>query len=173
MAPSNQVTKDFALARINLVVGADAIVKRLRGKTPLTLIRAPNDQFDPNSVAVFVVSEHGNRRIGYLPPGLAKEIAPLMDAGVKVIAQKAPNPLYGVCQLAYIPPEPAPAEEAAPVVEEAIPEPVAPPPAIELPEGVTQQDLDDATDLPPLGDSRRPRQQEDDSDDEPSSEPNQ
>jgi len=27
-----------------------------------------------------------------------------MDAGIKVIARKANKPLYGVCELAYVPP---------------------------------------------------------------------
>ena len=107
-----------------------------------------------------------------------------MDAGVSVIARKAQNVLYGVCQAAWIPP---------PVVEvysEPIP-PVVTPPAIELPKtevltmfrtaaeieaerlaakGLTYADLDNATDLPPLGDSRRPVQK-DDPDDEPASDP--
>jgi|SRR6185312_9880842 len=156
MAPPNQVTKDFSLARISMVVGADAIVKRLKGRTPLELVRAP-DQFDANSVMVVVPTGHGKRPIGYLPPGLAKSIAPLMDEGVKVIAQKAPNTMYGVCQIAYIPP----AAEAEKPVEPAAAGPTELPDGrytetIELPEGVTQKDLDEATPLPPIGDSRRP-----------------
>jgi hypothetical protein len=132
MAPAGQVVTDFTIARINLVVGAHAIVQRLRGGQTLLLARDPNDQYDPDHAIMVIVPNPGSKRkVGYLPLGLAKELAPLMDAGVNIIARKAPNPLYGICQVAYIPP-------------------------VKLSEGVTQQDLNEATEVPPLGDSRRP-----------------
>ena len=46
--------------------------------------------------------------------------------------------------------------------------PLKVPEGVELPEGVTQADIDSATDLPPLGDSRRPVQEV--TNDEPSAE---
>lgn len=104
MAPANQVVKDFTLARINLVMGADSIVRKLRQGQGLALVRDPKDAYDKNAVFVVAGTPRGNYKIGYLPPGLAAEIAPLMDASVKVIARRAPNPMYGVCQVAYIPP---------------------------------------------------------------------
>jgi hypothetical protein len=212
MAPTNQIVKDFSLARISIIPGAHALVQRLRQGTILQLARDTRDQFDPDHAVMVIHSPPGSRRkIGYLPLDLAKTIAPLLDAGVSVIARKAPNPLYGVCQVAYIPPEPAAAAElkvpaATPVaieMEESVAEAeaetipvsadvpikiVEPAPnktekLIEqfvaerpLPEGVTQRDLDEATEMPPLGDSRRLRgsakekttpQHEDDSNDEP------
>jgi len=130
MAPTGQVVKDFTLARISIIPGAHAIVKRLRQGAPLLLARDPTDKYDPNAIMVIVAMPPTKRKIGYLPLGLAKELAPLMDAGVKIIARKAPNPLEGVCQVAYIPPastEAVPATE--PVVEVKAP-PVAAPPAI-------------------------------------------
>lgn len=166
MAPAGQIVTDFAIARINLIPGAHAIVERLRGGQTLLLYRDPKDQFDPDHAIMVVVPAPGSKRkVGYLPSGLAKELAPLMDAGVNIIARKAPNPLYGVCQVAYIPPvaelAPAPvaplAEVDTPVLELQVPKTT--PVAVELPEGVTQHDIDTATDMPPLGDSRRPRAQ--------------
>ena len=159
MAPAGQIVRDFTIARINLTIGAHAIVQRMRQGQPLLLARDRKDPYDPANAIMVIVANPGKKfKVGYLPSGLAKELAPLMDAGVNVIARKAQNPLYGVCQVAWIPPTPT-----APDVEEALklqtPK-VATPPAIELPEGVTQQDIDTATDLPPLGDSRRPRKTE-------------
>jgi hypothetical protein len=161
MAPAGQVVKDFTIARINLIPGAHAIVQRIRQGAPLILARDPTDKYDPNAIMVIIAQPPASKRkIGYLPPGLAKELAPLMDAGLNIIARKAPNPLYGVCQVAYIPPPPT---EAAPAVEPVKPldpvelkVPADTPVTVELPEEVAQEDLDTATELPPLGDSRRP-----------------
>lgn len=104
MAPVGQVTKDFSLARVNLIVGAHALVDRLMPGRPLLLMRDPHDVYDPNAIMVILAEPSRKRKIGYLPPGLAKEVAPYMDAGVNVIARKAPNKLYGVMQIAWIPP---------------------------------------------------------------------
>ena len=129
MAPAGQIVKDFVLTRVNLIPGAHAIVQRLRQGTNLFLARDPKDRYDPNAIMVIHAAPGRKSKIGYLPLDLAKELAPLMDAGVNIIARKAPNPLYGVCQVAYIPP----------------------------PKELTQQDLDEATPLPPLGDSQPPK----------------
>jgi hypothetical protein len=106
MAPAGQIVKDFTIARVNLIPGAHAIIQRMRQGTTLLLARDPNDAYDPNAIMVIHPAPGSKRKIGYLPLGLAKELAPLMDAGVKVIARKANNPLYGVCQCAWIPPAP-------------------------------------------------------------------
>ncbi len=194
MADPRQVLTDFTLARTSLIMGAYALAKNLRQRQALVLVREPNSKVDPNDVMV-VLPGLTNRKIGYLPPGLAAKIAPLMDAGVKVIAQKAPNVLYGICQLAYLPPNELKSEvtevqvgvsdpatgtniPASITVKHTLPEPrdveivsvdnsnVPPAPfdvpaaPLTVPEGVTQEDIDSATDLPPLGDSRRPHQKE-------------
>ena len=160
MAPANQIVKDFTLARINLIPGAHAIVKRLRQGMSLQLVRDPNDKHDPNAIMVIVTMPPAKKiKIGYLPLGLAMELAPLMDAGLNIIARKAPNPLEGVCQVAYIPPpvveidQPKVVEDQSATME--LKAPADTPVTVELPEEVTQADLDTATDLPPLGDSRR------------------
>jgi hypothetical protein len=117
MAPAGQIVKDFTLARINLVPGAHAVVQRLRQGVTLQLARDPTDTYDPNAIMVIALLPPTRRvKIGYLPVGLAEELAPLLDAGLNIIARKAPNPLYGVCQVAYIPPAPV-AVETVPVVE--------------------------------------------------------
>ena len=174
MADPRQVLTDFTLARTSLIMGAYALAKNLRQRQALVLVREPNSKVDPNDVMV-VLPGLTNRKIGYLPPGLAAKIAPLMDAGVKVIAQKAPNVLYGICQLAYLPPNELKSEVTE--VQVGVSDPATGtniPASITvkhtLPEGVTQADIDAATDLPPLGDSRRPVQK-DDPDDEPASDP--
>ena len=181
MAPAGQVVKAFTLARVNITVGAHSVVQRLRQGQPLILARDPKDQYDPEHAVMVIAAPSPGRKykIGYLPPGLAKEVAPLLDAGVNVIARKGHDPRYGVCQLAYIPPAdaPAPVETAPIVVAKPVPKPIeleeAPvelevpkttPVAFLFPEGVTQQDLDEVTELPPLGDSRRPRQSYEDRD---------
>ena len=189
MANPKQVTTDFTLARTSLIMGAYAIAKNMRQNQPLLLIREPTSKVSPNDVMVVLPQGQINRKIGYLPPGLAEKIAPLMDKGVKVIARKAPNVLYGICQLAFIAPDEPPASEQleqvikstsddTPLDVEIVPVdnskvPAAPfdvavAPLTVLPEGVTQADIDSATDLPPLGDSRRPVQEV--TNDEPSAE---
>jgi hypothetical protein len=108
MAPSGQVMKRFSIVGQILIPGASDTIKRLQPQVELELLRVrPGMKLggvivpdDPNSVAV----AYQKRHIGYLPRGLAAEIAPLMDAGVKVIARKAPDALEGVCQIAYIAP---------------------------------------------------------------------
>lgn len=138
MAPAGQIVKDFTIARINLVPGAHAIVQRLRQGTPLLLARDPADKYDPNAIMVIVTMPPAKKiKIGYLPPGLAKELAPLMDAGLNIIARKAQNPLYGVCQVAYIPPTSSVTVTDKPVELKA---PADTPVAVELPEGVAQKE---------------------------------
>ena len=104
--PKNQVMREFSIMGSNFVSGASALINRLRGRVRLELRREPSNPADQNAVMVL----WGSRQLGWLPRGLAADIAPLMDSGVKVIAQKAPTALYGVCQIAWIqPPEPVPA----------------------------------------------------------------
>ena len=119
---------------------AARMVAKLRMGQQLTLLRQPKNPHDPNAILVM----WGTWPLGYVPRGLAAVVAPIMDRGVNVIVRKARNALYGVCELAYIAP----------------PEPAALAPATELPDGVTQADLDAATDLPPLDDSQPPQDAE-------------
>lgn len=168
MAPANQVVRKFSLARVNLIMGAHGVVEKLRQGQGLALARDPKDAFDPNAVFVVARTVRGNVKIGYLTAQLAAEIAPLMDAGVRVIARRAPDARYGVCELAYIPPPPPLPPQAEPIIADL---PVEGSDEFgKLPEGVTQEDIDTATEMPPLGDSRRLRTTESPHDDEPAPE---
>jgi hypothetical protein len=115
-ANPQQVTKTFSIVGSIFIPGATDLIKRLRPNQPLVLARERSNPRDSNAVMVIC----NNRKIGYLPNvaqedgvrrGLASVIAPLLDAGVKVIAKKANNPIGSVCMLAYIQPEPTNTEE--------------------------------------------------------------
>lgn len=103
-----QLTKDFSIMGSTLSPGgnrnASRYIERLRSNQKLSLMRQPNNPADAN--AIFVL--WGSVPLGYVPRGLAAVVAPLMDSGVAVICRKAPNAMYGVCQLAYIEPVPVP-----------------------------------------------------------------
>ncbi len=156
MAPVGQIVKDFTLSRINLIPGAHAIVQRIRQGAPLILARDPADKHDPNAIMVIITMPPAKKiKIGYLPLGLAAELAPLMDAGLNIIARKAPNPLYGVCQVAYIPPPPTEAAPAAESVELKVPADT--PVTVELPEDAAELPDDKRAQSKPKksGDNRR------------------
>ena len=68
MAPAGQVTRDFTIARVNITVGAHAIVQRLRQGQMLLLARDPKDPYDPEHAIMVIVANPGSKRkIGYLP----------------------------------------------------------------------------------------------------------
>ena len=107
--PEGQIEKQFSIVGSSFVLNADAYIRRLRAGHALTLMREPTNKYDGNAILVLF----GKQKLGYVPRGLASQIAPLMDAGVNVIAIKDKNPLYGVCRLAYVPPAvPVAAEQA-------------------------------------------------------------
>lgn len=91
-----QVKRDFSIVGTTFV-GSSDLIKRLAPNNPLLLKREPGNPKDKNAIMVC----WGSRRIGYVPRGMAAEIAPLMDAGVTVIAKKSPNNMYGVCTAFY------------------------------------------------------------------------
>lgn len=92
---------------------ADLVVTLLSIETPLRLEREPHNAYDPNAVAVYIdnfkatneadvedVLEHcgqseiewdseGSTMLGYIPKGLAAELAPLLD---KELADGKPLP---------------------------------------------------------------------------------
>jgi len=108
-----QVTKDFSIMGSTLKPGgnlnAASMIGRLRPGQKLSLRRQPGNPIDHRAIYVM----WGTWPLGYVPAGLAAIVAPLMDAGVNVIAQKAPNGMFGVCQLAYIEPAPKAVEPKA------------------------------------------------------------
>lgn len=46
------------------------------------LVREPNNPYDPNAIRVCL----GKYKLGYVPRGIAKELAPQMDAGKNFLA---------------------------------------------------------------------------------------
>jgi hypothetical protein len=93
-----QVKKTFSITGSMFRPGATALIERLRQGQMLSLIRESNNKYDSNAVLVCV----GNRQIGYLPRGLAAEIAPVLDSGRKVICRRSHDARFGVCDLAYV-----------------------------------------------------------------------
>lgn len=115
MADPRQINKSFTIMGSSFVNGATGLIDRLKPGQMLALLRQPNNPADKNAIAIM----WGSRGLGWIPRGLAAEIAPLMDSGISVIVRKAaPLPSFGayrgILELAYIPPEPA----AAPVTGE-------------------------------------------------------
>lgn len=102
-----QVTKQFSIVGTTFIIGATDLVARLRQGGPLTLVREPDNKYDKNAVLVTtpsknLVGEIKLTKLGYLPSGLAAEIAPVMDAGIRVICRRANDARPGVCDLAYV-----------------------------------------------------------------------
>lgn len=100
-----QINKSFTIMGSSFLAGAGALIDKLKPNQPVVLLREPTNEHDPNAVKVM----WGVRQLGWLPRGLAANIAPLMDSGINVIARKAPplpkfGAYRGVLELAYIPP---------------------------------------------------------------------
>lgn len=51
---------------------------------PVRLVREPNDQHDPNAVAIYAAGARDV--VGYVPRGYAKRLAKLLDAGADMVA---------------------------------------------------------------------------------------
>lgn len=114
MADPRQVTKSFTIMGSSFIPGATMLIDRLKPGQMLAFLRQPNNPADPNAVAVM----WGNRGLGFMPRGLAAEIAPIMDSGIEVIVRKAPplpkfGAFRGILELAYIPAEPVTGTAAA------------------------------------------------------------
>lgn len=67
-----------------------AIRKFCKAGKPIILKREPKNKYDKNAISVWVqgknIFRNGEFQIGYIPTVLSKELAPLMDAGEKLIA---------------------------------------------------------------------------------------
>lgn len=62
-------------------------IELLHEKTPIFLQREGNNPYDENAIAVMATIQSENQKIGYLPRGIAKEIAPRMDKGEFIFVQ--------------------------------------------------------------------------------------
>lgn len=98
-APSNQIVKTFQIAGVTFCPGATAWLSRMPQGTYVRLEREPFNVNDSNAIGVY----WNKQKLGFLPRGLAAELAPIMDAGVKVIARRKRDVRFGVCELAYVP----------------------------------------------------------------------
>jgi len=60
--------------------GRQDVVARLEPGTPLRLVRQPDNEFDPNAIAVLAVT---GEQVGFLNRRLAAVLAPVIDAGAQ------------------------------------------------------------------------------------------
>ena len=67
----------------------DQIV-RMRPGQRLLVVREPKNPYDANAIAVHLLKQ----KLGYFPRGFAAAFAPIMDAGLKVIAHKSRDPRF-------------------------------------------------------------------------------
>jgi hypothetical protein len=91
------VTKKFSVAGTSFRDGATELLQRLQPKHALILRRELKNKKDENAVAVY----RYDKKLGYLPRGLAAEIAALMDFGVEITCAKAAAALDCVCALSF------------------------------------------------------------------------
>lgn len=78
----------------NFYPEAKRLVPRLRQKQRLGLKREPDNKYDGNAIAVYIL----NVKVGHLSRGVAENLAPMMDAGVAIIASKV-GPMGGMIKL--------------------------------------------------------------------------
>lgn len=123
-----QINRVFTLMGSSFVNGAGQIIDKLRPNQMLTLKRQPENLHDKNAVLLIL----GQRALGWVPRGVAAEIAPIMDAGIPVIVRKTPplprfGAFKGIFELAYVPPLETPTEEKPNVPDESSAGPAAEP----------------------------------------------
>jgi len=80
------IVRKSTIAGSSFHLGAGNIIMRLRGGETLWLRREPKNKYDANAIQVGMF----NQVLGYIPRGLAEELAPKMDAGVEITATKIP-----------------------------------------------------------------------------------
>lgn len=71
--------------------GASNWLPRLKPGQQLRAEREPENQYDVNAVALYTFQQ----KLGYVPRGLAAEIAPFMDTGHTVAVSKSRDPKFG------------------------------------------------------------------------------
>lgn len=70
--------------------GAVEQIVRLHPGQQLLVVREPKNPYDVNAIAVHL----RNQKLGYFPRGFAAAFAPIIDAGLKVIAHKSRDPRF-------------------------------------------------------------------------------
>ena len=111
-----KVSRHVSITGAMFYPNATANIKWLQTRfgEPLILKREPELKYDTNAVAVYLPSKvGGDKQLGYVPRGLAAELAPIMDAGTEVTAVRARTALEGVILLTWDDGKPEPVPEAA------------------------------------------------------------
>ena len=108
-----KVSRNVTITGSTFYQNATAIIKQLRPGNALTLKREPELKYDKNAVAIYSPSKVGDKQLGYVPRGLAAELAPLMDSGTVVTAVRARTALEGVLLLEWDDGQPEPELEVA------------------------------------------------------------
>lgn len=78
--------------------GASNWIMKMKPGQPVRLEREPDNQYDKNAVAVHIFQQ----KLGHLPRGFAAELAPFLDAGLRVEARKSKDPKFGQSGVLYI-----------------------------------------------------------------------
>lgn len=73
---------------------ASSLIPRLKQGQRIALKREPTNKYDANAIAVHIL---GNK-VGHISKGVAANLAPILDAGVAIIATKC-GPMGGMIQL--------------------------------------------------------------------------
>jgi hypothetical protein len=113
MEVAMKVSRQVSITGSTFYLNATALIKNLKPGDALTLKREPELKYDKNAVAVYLPSKFGDKQLGYVPRGLAADLAPIMDAGTAITACRARTALEGVMLLTWDDGKPEPAPEAA------------------------------------------------------------
>ena len=82
--------KQVSIVGSSFYPGAGNWIAKLAPGQRLRVEREPNNQYDPNAIAVYIFQQ----KLGHFPRGFAAEVAPLMDAGKKLAATKSRDPRF-------------------------------------------------------------------------------
>jgi len=64
--------------------GRQEYLKKMNGKEKLKLKREKNNYYDPNAVAVYTKIKGKDKKIGYIPAVIAKQVSWVLDSGSKI-----------------------------------------------------------------------------------------
>lgn len=79
------VSRKVAIVGSSFHQGAGNWIMKMSAGTGLRLQREPSNKHDVNAISVHIF----HQCLGYVPRGLAAELAPMMDTGFKIVARKA------------------------------------------------------------------------------------
>ncbi len=94
----NVMSRQASIVGSSFHAGAANSIARLRIGQGLKMVREPDNKYDKNAIAVYYFQQC----LGYIPRGLAAEIAPNMDLGLKTRVTKSPKfPGTGVVDILW------------------------------------------------------------------------